>query len=110
MARKVASKKAAARAAATADTSDARSRSSTSAKSVAAKALPFLVVAFVLFFALNRLYLMPQRAASLAAAKRSSSSGKSGDTYLARTDVVSHRRVDVPCYIKKVRPVVCLCA
>lgn len=70
-----------------------------STKSLAATILPFLVVAFVLFFAVNRLYLMPQRAASQAAAVKAK---QRGGSYLSRTEVVERKRVDVPCYVKKV--------
>lgn len=70
-----------------------------STKSFAATILPFLVVAFVLFFAVNRLYLMPQRAASQAAAAKAK---QRGGSYLSRTEVVERKRIDVPCYVKKV--------
>lgn len=58
------------------------------AQRFAAQLLPVLVVAFVAFVAVNRLYLRPRGALG---------------SYVARTDVASRRRVDVPCYVQKVR-------
>lgn len=101
MARKSASKKETAVAATAKHTAASRKSGGAGAnakatKSVAATILPFLVVAFVLFFAVNRLYLMPQRAASQAKAKQR------GGSFLSRTEVVERKRVDIPCYVKKV--------
>ncbi|TYZ57511.1 hypothetical protein PybrP1_004354 [[Pythium] brassicae (nom. inval.)] len=60
---------------------------SSAASRFATKLLPVLVVAFVAYVAVNRLYLRPSRSAL--------------GSYVTRTDVASRRRVDVPCYVQK---------